>query len=816
MNTTITRFCAALFLSVLLSTSGYTQAAKSSGKIFGKVFDEKHALQAFASVNLLNPLDRSIIKGSITNENGVYQFDNLPAGNYLIAITVSGYAEVSKGPFSISDADQSFDAGDALLTVKQKQLKEVTVVSKKPLIERKIDKTVVNVENSSLAAGNSALEILARSPGVTVDQSGNITMRGKQGVSVMLDGKLTYLSGEQLASLLKATQGTSIQSIELITNPSAKYDASGSAGLINIRLKKNKSYGTNGTLNAGIGVGNYFKENAGINLNHRQKLFNLYGSYNFSNNEKWRNLHIDRISRNGLSTTAFSQQTNVVINDNSNTYKAGIDYFINKRNTLGFMLNGSTRNGDDRLFSNTAIGGVLGLTDSSVWAVNPAERHFRNTGYNLNFKSVLDSLGQELNIDLDYVKYNNRTANMYNNQFFNEAGQNSGKPFIFRSTAPSVIEIIAGKMDYTYLFNAKTKIEAGVKSSFVKTDNNINFENLQSGNWKNDPGRTNQFVYDENINAGYVNFSHNFKSTSIEAGLRAEQTNSKGNSITAQKLVNRNYIDFFPSFFVNQVLSAGYEIGFAYSRRVDRPNYADLNPFVSNFDLYTFAQGNPYLKPQYTNSFELSATLFSDLYATAGYSKTSDVITEVSLPDTAKKTLFVSKQNLATQESYNLNLSYPLQITKWWSVDNNVNVFYNRFSTPNLLGSPFKKGMASVNINIYQTFDLSKSTKIEASFLYISPQVQGTYHIGQFCYGDLGIKRAILKNKGSLKLAMDDVFNSHRERIRSVIPGQDYRIFQKFETRVVRVSFSYRFGSKEIKDARRRRVSTTSEERRIN
>lgn len=801
-------------IALSITFPGHAQQ-NSGSRITGKVYDEKHQALAYAAIELLKAADSAIVKGTLSSDSGTYVFDNIPEGAYLVSVDMTGYEKIIRGPFTLTASRQEYTVNEVQLNAKVKQLKEISVVAQRPLVEHKIDRTVLNIENSTLATGNNALDILARSPGVTVTQNGDISMRGKQGVSVMIDGKLTYLSGDELAGLLRSMQGSAIQFIELITNPSAKYDAAGTAGIINIKLKKNKNYGTNGIVTVGAGIGRYPKDNVDISLNHREKRINLYGNYNYSYNKRFRDLNIERTNRSGTEQTYFDQRNKVDIIDRNNTYKAGIDYFINKNNTLGFMVNGSNRRGSDQTASTTLIGGMPGKIDSSLLANNPAKRKLDNIIYNLTFKSVLDSMGQELDIDADYVQYNNRLDNNYNNAYLNNGGTQLGDSLVFRSTAPSTVKIWAGKIDYTWPIDPKTKLDAGLKSSFVRTDNNINFDNFYSGSWKSDPSKSNSFVYDEYINAAYVNVNHAFKNSAVQAGLRAEQTNSKGNSITTQKIVNRHYLNLFPSVFYSQKLSANHEIGFSYSRRIDRPNYADLNPFVYNFDLYTLAAGNPFLNAQYTDAFEMTYSYKKTLNFSLGYSRTNNAITEVTLPDTINKTLYVQKQNLAKQDYYYFNVNSPLNITNWWHTENNLNIFYNKFSAPSLVGSPFSSGKTSVSFNSYQSFTINPSTSIDLSFLYVSPSAHGTYSARTFCWADMGIKKMFLKNKASLKIAVDDIFNTHRERIQSVIPGQDYRIYQKYETRVARITFSYRFGSKDIKEARQRARGSATEENRV-
>ena len=302
----------ACMLSLFTISAVTAQTSTNAGKLSGKVFDEKHINQSYVSVSLLAAKDSTLIKGSITDDDGTYLFERLPEGKYLVAFNMIGYARVFKGPYAISASNKTYNIDNVELVPTSKQLNSVNIVARKPLIERQIDKTVLNVENSVLAAGNTALEILEKAPGVSVDKDGNVSLRGKTGVTVMLDGKPTYLSNEQLANLLRSTEGNAIQSIELITNPSAKYDAAGNSGIINIKLKKNKNYGTNGSLTAGVGYGKYFKTNDGLSLNHREKKFNAFGEFNYGKNKRFHDLNIDRVNNTATDQTFFRQTSSQI------------------------------------------------------------------------------------------------------------------------------------------------------------------------------------------------------------------------------------------------------------------------------------------------------------------------------------------------------------------------------------------------------------------------------------------------------------------------------------------------------------------------
>lgn len=813
MKLNFTLFIAILFTGFL--TAKAQVKTSSSGEISGTVLDENRKAFPYASVSLLNAKDSTNIKGTLTSDNGTFQFIDLKQGDYLVAFYVVGYKKTVKGPFSITQGKFKYALPDVQMLQDVTLLQGVEIIKQRPLIERQVDKTVINVENSILATGNTALEILQKAPGVSVDKDGNISLKGKQGVMVMLDGKPTYLSSEQVSNMLRSTEGNAIQSIELITNPSAKYDAAGNSGIINIKLKKNRNYGTNGSITAGAGYGRYYKANGGLTLNHREKKFNVYGNYDYGRNKRFGSTDIVRLNNTAQNPTYFDQ-TNFAVRfrENSN-YKAGVDYFINDKNTLGFAMNGYSSNGKNAADVLTLIGNAPGRTDSSVVASSPSDYKFNGMTYNLNFKSVLDSLGQEFSMDADYSRYKGVDNDLFDNTYLNTAGQSYKAPYVFRTAAPTNTTIWAGKADYSYPLSKEMKLEAGLKSSFVKTDNNFRFENSVNGQWQNDVLRSNQFLYDESINAAYGNLNRKFKGTNVQLGLRLEQTNSKGNSITDNKVVNRHYLNLFPSVFVTQELSLNHDVGFSYSRRIDRPDYGSLNPFISFVDLYSYRFGNPFLKPQYTNAFEVSYSFKKTLHVSLGYSHTSDVISDVLLLDTAKKTIFISKENLATQDSYNLNVNYPIQVFKWWSSSNNATTYYNKFKTPDVGGSPFESGRVAFNLNTTQTFTMSKTTTVELSGFYQSKQTYGTIVIDPQYGIDLGIKQSFLNKKLDIKFAANDIFKLQKSRITSALSSQNYVVNERWESQVFRLTAVYRFGSNDIKGARQRSGSSAAEESRV-
>jgi outer membrane receptor protein involved in Fe transport len=805
-----------LILVSFFSISAVAQNNLNSS-ISGSIIDDQQKVLDYVAVTLIKAEDSSLVKSTLSDDLGKFSFDDVKTGKYLVKAQLVGYAEGSGSELTVSSGSSKLDAGSIVLKPVSKSLKEVVVSAKKPFIERKIDRLVVNVESSSISTGSTALEVLQKSPGVTVDQNNNIAMQGKQGVLMMLDGKQTYMSNEDLVNLLRNMQSSEIESIELITNPSSKYDVSGNSGIINIKTKKGRGYGTNGSINAGIGKSENYRNNAGINLNHRNKSFNIFGNYNYSKYQNDQILDIKRISTNGSENDYFNQETNNYYNNNNNSYKLGSDFFINKNNTIGFLINGYSNSSEDNNTSGTYIGKSFAQPDSFILVNGYGKNSYQNMAYNLNYKLVIDTLGQEISTDLDYSHFIGKQKANYDNFFQDLQGNISSPPLFFRNNSPSNIDVASFKVDYVKPFKNEVKMEAGIKTSWVKTDNDFQYSvlNNNSNIWENDPRRSNHFVFEENINAAYINLNKQFKKTSVQLGLRAEQTHSKGNLITTQKEVKRSYLNLFPSVFINQPLSDNHNISVSYSRRIDRPNYNSLNPFEYYLDQYTYNKGNPFLNPQFTNKYEVNYTYKSKYNLSLGSSITNDAITEVILPDTAKKALYQTRENLDKQLNYYLNLNVPVTYAKWWSGNNNLTVFYLGFRANDLKGEKLKSGKVVAQINSQHNFVITKTLNAEYSFNYTSPLEYGTLILKSQYGMDAGLSKNLLDNKVNIKFSVSDIFNTYRQTITSTYEGLDYDLYQKNESRWFKLNISYKFGKNEIKPARRRSTGLETEQSRM-
>jgi outer membrane receptor protein involved in Fe transport len=787
-----------LFLTTILTVNA--QAPKIAPvTIIGTLQNEQGKPMDYATVTLLRAKDSSVVKGTLSNDAGKYTLDHIAAGSYIIAATNMGYQKSFSPAFEVTGREVTETVAAIKMLPASRNLQTVTITSSKPLIERKLDRTVMNVENSVLAAGNSALEILERAPGVTIDKDDNISLKGKQGVTVMINDKLTYMSASQLATMLRSTDGSTIQSIEIITNPSAKYDASGNSGIINIKLKKNKQTGTNGSLTAGVAYGKNFRDNTSLNLNHKQGNLNVFATLSRGDIKRENSIDIDRVIDSANVSTYFKQKTLMVNDVHYNNYRVGADYETSSKNTVGFVVNGDYTNEYNNNNSTTFLGRTPAANDFYQKTLTYIKQTYRSIGVNLNDRLKIDTNGQELSVDLDYSKFKNNSDARYDTYFFRPDGASLMDPVMLRNQTPSQITINTQKVDYTLPLSKSLKFESGLKFSSVKTDNDLQAQINQGTVFINDTTRTNRFIYDEKVSAAYVNLGKTYKKTSIQAGLRAERTVSTGDLITQSQVVKRSYLDFFPSIFINHTLSDKHEIGVSYSRRIDRPNYDNLNPFRYYLDQYTYEQGNPFLKPQYTDSYELSYTYNKTINVTLGYSRTTDVSAEVLLTDTILKATYQTRVNLQKQNNYNININSPYTIAKWWTGNINVNGFYLGFKSDSLLGGTLNNGQAAFSARSTQTFLFGKGFKAEVSGNYESPLTYSIFKIKSRYSVDAGVSRSFVNKKLNIKLAVTDVFNTRRNSVSTHFQSVNLDIRQKNETRLGRLTLTYNFGNTKIK-----------------
>jgi iron complex outermembrane recepter protein len=806
-----------LILTISLFTT-FNSFAQSFSKITGQINDNNGKAISAATIMLQRAKDSSLAKTAVTNSTGNYEIPVIKPGRYFVSASVAGMQKASTAVFEVKENET---ATAPLITTQPavKSLAAVTISTAKPMVEVRADKTILNVEGTINATGNDGLELLRRAPGVMVDKDDNLSLAGKTGVRVYIDGKPSPLAGTDLAAYLKSLQSAQIESIEIITNPSAKYEAAGNAGIINIRLKKNLTIGTNGSANAGYNIGINARYNAGISLNHRNTKVNLFGNYNFSRGKNEFSIKSTRTAPDSIF-----DQSNVIINKNlgSHNFKTGMDYFINAKSTIGVVINGNvsengaTTDGPMRiLYSPTKV------LDRTVLATGDTKMKRSNVNFNLNYRYAVTG-GKELNIDADYGFFNLRNNQLQPNEYYNSAGTK-----IYSSSnhtvSPADIEIYSFKLDYEQNFK-KGRLGYGGKIGFVNTDNNFSRVSTEGSKYTNE---TNRFKYDENINAAYVNYNRAFKGFMIQAGLRVENTNSKGHStgMTTSSTngtskfdssVNRDYVDVFPSAAITFNKNPLNQWGITYSRRIDRPAYQDLNPFEFRLNDYTYMKGNTQLRPQYTNSFGITNTYKYKLNTRLNYSHVKDMFAQ--LPDTSGSKSLLTKKNLATQDIISFNISYPFQY-KWYSFFTNLTSSYTMYKAkiPDLAGNIRKVDLKVTTVSFFMqnSFKLGKGFTAELSGFYNSPSVwQGSFKSKAIYSIDGGVQKTVFKGKGTVKVAVGDIFNSLKFRGDSDFAGQQNTFYGKPESRQFKASFNVRFGRAQIKAARQRKTGVEEETKR--
>ncbi len=743
-------------------------AKTPNGSIKGRVADGgRQEIIDAATVSLFAAKDSSLIKVNLTDKKGNFVFDKVPFGKYFLLATSAGHYKTYSSVIEVK-SEATVDVGELQLKEEAKSLKEITVIAKRPFIERKIDRTIVNVDQSITNAGTTALEVLEKSPGVTVDKDGNVSLKGKQGVVIMMDGRPTYLSGQELANLLKNMPSSGIDQIEIMTNPSAKFDAAGNSGVINIKTKKNKMKGMNGSVTASVLQSNYTKTNNSFNINYRSGKVNLFGNYSYS---LWQGDQSNHFLRNFRNTntkkieTIFDQVNKSKYNSQEHNLKAGMDFYANKKTTLGVVFSGYINPNKNTSVNRTNLNDSDNKIDSIALSDNVNNQRSNNFATNLNLRHIFDSTGKEFTIDVDYLTYFQTSDQTLVSNYLNPDLSVNRPPDELKGDLPSKVNIYSAKSDFTFPLKNTSKIKQ-------------------------------------------------IKKWGIQTGLRAENTNSEGhqlgNSANKDSLFVKNYINLFPTVYVSYEANKKNTFSVNYGRRIDRPDYQDLNPFYYFLDEYTYQVGNTLLQPQFSDNFELSHTYNGFLSTTLNYSETHHAFSDVIKQITSERKTFQTKENIATKTNYGIAVSANVPVTKFW----NSNIYTNVSSTSykgELSGGILNVQATTFMANMNNQLKFKKGWSAELSGFYRSKGIESQIVINPLWRMDAGVQKQILKNKGSLKLSVRDIFNSQNFSGYVNYQDIDLKIKNTRINRTVSLTFSYRFG-KPIKNQQQRKTGGASEE----
>lgn len=806
-----------MLLTVVFTTLSLVSLAQTkTGKVTGTVVDGSTKIVESATITLIRAADSTVVKMSVADKTGHYEFDLVPAGKYMVSVSAVGHNKGFSETFELNATTNTVAVKTIELVAMPKSMSAVTVTAKKPLIEQKLDRTVINVEASITNVGGSALEVLEKSPGITVDKDGNISLKGKSGVVVMIDGRPSYLSGADLANLLRSMSASQLEQIEIMTNPPAKYDAAGNSGVINIKTKKNKAFGYNGSVTAGYTQAIYPRFNDGFNLNYRNSKFNVFSSLNYNRNRRKETLLINRnfIDGNTKNVVSIFDQESKMRNASSfYSAKVGMDYFASKNTTLGVVLSGYYNPSTWKSTSATSILDPNNVLTSKAGAYSQNDEKWKNFSGNFNLRHVIDTAGQEISADLDYVQYRSTSTQPLISSYYDVMGNLTKIPDTLNGDLPQDITIYSGKVDYTLPLKKGAKLEAGLKSSYVKTDNNANYDTLRNGQNYHDYNRSNHFVYDENINAAYVNYSRPLgKKWSGQFGLRLENTNAKGDQLTTGIGFKRNYTQLFPTMYLQYTANANNQFVINYGRRINRPDYQDLNPFIHFIDRYTFEQGNPDLKPQFSHNIELSHTYKGFLTTTANYSITNDIIQQVIEQNELTNETYIKKANIATQNQVGLSVSAYKEFKKWWSGSVYMNVSNNHFKGV-VNNNDISIGVTMFMTQVQQQFKWGKGWGAELSGFYRSKGLEGVIYIEPIKQVDMGFSKQVLKGKGTVKLNFRDLFRGGSTFVGYSKYGNVDAHFKDInDNRSVSMSFTWRFNKGKLKANGGRREGSASDE----
>lgn len=808
------------FLWMLLGCFGTCIMAQGNFKITGAVKDSSGLVKADIIVSLLKSGSAKLVQTSLTESDGTYEFVLDRPDTFRINIQSTEFKPYQSEVIVLDTIQPVLQWKDIILMANTRQLTEVTVVTKVPYIERKADRTIVNPEAMIATAGTSALDALSKAPGVMVDQNGTIKLKGKAGVLVLIDDKPTYLAGEDLANFLRSMPAASVKQFELMPNPPAQYEAAGNSGIINIRTKRSKLKGINGSISANYGQGRYARTNDNLQLNFNSKKFSVFSNLSYGLTNRFQDLTINRRHKNIDESTksVFNQRTYIKVNTNAYNARVGMDYYLNPKTTLGV--------GVKALYNVNKVGkyNYATLYDSSLTAAQIVIADYNdqnkliNGSANLNLRHQFDSTGTSITCDADYLNYQLR----FNQLFYNYVDLPNGTNLYFdqqNGQSPQRIGIYTFKSDFVKPLKEQAKFDMGVKAAFTQTDNDADYTKTLGGITAPNYNLSNRFLYDEWINAAYVNYTKSFSRLDIQAGLRLENTNltgrQLGNPIIAATEFKREYTNLFPTAFLSYKLdtAANHVLTASYGRRIDRAFYKDLNPFVSPLDQYTFYSGNPFLQPTFAHNASLSYSYKNMFSASFSYGQMNNKIQETI---EINQGIYYSRPgNIGSSKVYNFSVESSLPVRKWWTSIFYSEVVYAEYKSKLYTEMLNSKG-TYFYANLNNSFQLKKGWSAEITAEYLSNVVDSQFEFGDYGHGSIGVQKRILKDKGTLKLNVSDVLYSIR--IRGTI--NDLRLTDAgwrstMDSRVVACTFSYRFGKNTSSKPRHNANGAESEQKRV-
>lgn len=771
----------------------------------GTVKDVQKEPIAFANVLVLDH-QGTLITGTVTDEKGTFELRVKDKTTFKVKISFIGFVDWEK---DIREGAE-FQLGTILLNEASNELETVVVTAKKPTIKRKVDRLVFSIENSIVASGGDAMDVLQKTPGVRVDGS-SIGLIGKSAVRVLINGRISPLSGEDLASYLRTLSSDEITKIEVITNPPAKYEAEGNSGLINIVLKRVKRDYLGGNVRSTYRQATYASGFLGSGITYQKDKLALFANVNSGLGA----IEVNETNKIYYAKQTWDTDTDIKYHTKFLSGRAGIDYDLGKNATIGIQYLGATSRPNNDEVTNTTLFNTSRAVDSllATTAASAVKTYYHSM--NAHFKADLDTLGRNVSIDVDYFTYHNKqernnTTDTYKNGSLVSAARNRFKNASFQNPVS-----FTARLDVAWP-SSFANYDFGTKISHIKSNSDVKAFNFKNNAFVIDNNQSNIFEYRENTQAVYASASKSINKWDFKVGLRWEFTQTEGNSLTLNRINKNHYNKVFPTAYITHNPNDNHSLSLSYGKRINRPSYGDLNPFRWYSNPFSYTEGNPFLQPSFTDNFEVSHTYKNNLNTSLYASITENGQDQITLTTPNSTIQATVRRNFLEQYAFGVSQSYTLKPVNWMESYIQYDLNYSKISSqlPNTIN-------AQTGFNFYTGIDNSFQFNTDKTFLgefnlwYSSPGVSGVDYITESYAVDLGLKGLFLNKDLQVKLVVSDVFKTNRNTIRSVINGIRQEYSNYYDNRQLVLSATYRFGNKKLR-SKRKQFSNEEERRRAN
>ncbi len=766
------------------------------GVVSGKVVDATtNESMPYTSIALISVRTEKAVTGGLTDDRGTFLIEDIPVGPYTMEISFIGYKKLVIKDIKINREKSNYSFPDIKLEVDASQLADIELIEQKDFIETQIDKKVVNVDEFQGAESATATEVLETVPSVEVDVDGNVSLRGSQTVRILIDGKPAGIT-DDASSILDQIPANAIEKIEIITNPSAKYDPDGVSGIINVIMKKDNIKGYHGSVN--IGASSYPGYNGGVNMNYRNNKLNFFGNYNYRYDDRFRERRTNTINSFGDTTTIFNQFSDGNRAGDSQVGKIGMDWYINKNNTLGIYSNINYRNDDQNSDEKYLNYDTNNNPEDFSTLSSTRDRERYSIDYNLNYKHTFTNPQHYLEGYANYTKGvgESTTQTIQSDTDFDLVPQNITDQRL--NYNEDINDILTVAIDYSNPISDKTKIEFGTKAILRTLNNEVLVQDYDFNEdiYVVNTNQSNNFEYKEDVYAVYGILAQQYEKLSYQIGLRAEAAFTDSKLIDTDESFENDYVSLFPSIHTAYTIAEKQEVSLNYSRRINRPGTRQLNPFTDYSDPFNIRTGNPFLKPEYVNSFEAGYSKFWDkmnLTASLYYRISTDNIQRIATVDEDNITT-LTYANFGESQTFGTELTLMNRFTKNWNMMTSGTIFQNKLS-----GSGDNSQLSNEAINwslrSTNTLTLPKEYSVQLNIRYFGPRNIPQGKIEPIFTTDISLKKTVWNKKGTISLRVSDIFNTREFNLQSSDETFIRDIYGKRQSQAVTLSFTYNFGN---------------------